>query len=432
MPSLTDPFLHLPGTGRVHVSEVTAGAETRAQWLAAHCGNTGGVLCLCRPDGVPMGVGHRRLPTDIYYLYPLHRLDQLRHALGCPHRSALTQERGRVGATPRPLVEIYGGYVNVELASSLSKIHRMTDAPARAVQLATADSAPAPPSPSASLSLLAEVLWSQAALNHWTPGFRGRRSYNVMRRRLLEAARSIAVRRRALLRKLYIPPAFRETNRAEINAELAQWLSILQRRGNRQPYGFVAGLLRAVHADEEDGHFLRLAHFPRDIYLDRANFGRLEGWLRQASTFDDEGVSFVLAVVRVDERSGHLIAIESAALSLTREYLPVESVGEAILLEMLVETHRRFRRPLRAEYVHAPPTTPIPSAILEDRDDRTCLEIFPDMGSAANAQRLRQRRGAYSGERQAVWWWDPHTMIEPPEIPAPTASLRDPLRASGG
>lgn len=219
MLSLTDPLLHLPGQRQMHVSEVTASPQTRAQWLAPHSGNGGDVLCLCRPEGIPMGVGHRRLPTEIYYLYPLHRLDPLRHALGCPHRSPTSQAQPREDATTRPLVEIRDGYVNVQLAGSLSKIHRPVDVPPRNAPRAPTVSERSPTSPSASLSLLSEILWSQAALNHWTPGFRGRRSYTVVRRRLLDAARLIAVRRRALHRRLYIPPAFREADRAAINAE---------------------------------------------------------------------------------------------------------------------------------------------------------------------------------------------------------------------
>lgn len=378
-----------------------------------------------------MGVAHRRVPTEIYYLYPLHRLDQLRHALGCPHRSLGSPGGPHADGTTRSLVEVCNGYVNVELAGSLSKIHRAVDAPARSAPVAPTPSESAPASPRASLSLLAEILWSQAALNHWTPGFRGRRSYNVVRRRLLEAARLIAVRRRALYRRLYIPPAFRETDRAAINAELVQWLSLLQRRGNRQPCGFVGGLLRTLRATDEGAHFLRLAHFPRDIRLDRATFGRLDRRLQQASAYDDESLLFVFAVTCLDERTGHLVAIDVAALSLNREYLPVGSTEEAVLIEMLIEGHRRFRRPLDAEYIHAPPNTPMPCAILEDRDDRLCLEIFPEMGSAANAERWQQRRSVYAAEGQAVWWWDSHAMIEPPEIPRPTVSSREPLRASG-
>jgi hypothetical protein len=429
--SLTDPLLHIPGQKRMRVSEVTASAQTRAQWLAPHCGKGGDVLCLCRAEGVPMGVGHRRLPTEIYYLYPLHRLDPLRHALGCPHRSPASQAQPREDGTMRPLVEVRDGYVNVELAGSLSKIDRPVDAPPRSSPRSPTVSERSPTLPSASLSLLLEILWSQAALNHWTPGFRGRRSYNVVRRRLMDAARLIAVRRRALHRRLYIPPTFRELDRAAIDAELLQWLNLLRRRGNRQPCGFVGGLLRTLRVTDESTSFMRLMHFPRDLRLDRATFTRLDRHLQQASAYDDEVLLFVFAVTCLDERTGHLVAIDATALSLNREYLPVQSMEEVVLIEMLIEGHRRFRRPLGAEYIHAPPNTPMPCTILEDRDDRLCLEIFPAMNSAGNAERLRLRRSAYAAERQAVWWWDSHAMIEPPEIPGPTICSREPLGVAG-
>ena len=113
------PLIELPDRRRIALSEIERSREHRARYLKPSHGKAGDVLCLCRSEGIPMGVGHRSVPHDTYYLYPLHRSDPPRHALGCPHRIVEQQTGASGDAGGLPLVEIRGDRINLNLAAPL-------------------------------------------------------------------------------------------------------------------------------------------------------------------------------------------------------------------------------------------------------------------------------------------------------------------------
>ena len=95
-----DVLVALPDGRRVPHSEITRSIASRVRYLASHRGHGGGVRCLCRPEGIPLGVVHRAVPTDTFYLYPLHRGDWQRHVPGCPLRRPPIMGTSRPAPSP--------------------------------------------------------------------------------------------------------------------------------------------------------------------------------------------------------------------------------------------------------------------------------------------------------------------------------------------
>ncbi|MDF1556339.1 MAG: hypothetical protein P1P84_24950, partial [Deferrisomatales bacterium] len=92
----TNVLLALPDGSTVGYRDLTRSVAQRIRLLAPYRGRAEPVRCLCRPQGVLLGVAHRAVPTDTFYLYTLRRGDWRLHAPACPLR------RPPISGAPRP------------------------------------------------------------------------------------------------------------------------------------------------------------------------------------------------------------------------------------------------------------------------------------------------------------------------------------------
>ncbi|BAU49836.1 hypothetical protein SVA_3288 [Sulfurifustis variabilis] len=414
------PLIELPDRRRIALSEIERSREHRAHYLGPSHGKAGDVLCLCRSEGIPMGVGHRSVPHDTYYLYPLQRSDPARHALGCPHRMVEQQAEASGDAAGPPVVEIRGDRINLNLAAPLYRASSAagagdTDDEPKSGRLRA-------PAPRGRLRSLLEVLWSQAELNIWRPAFARKRHYGVVSHRLREVAATLQLRAHDLAPLLYVPPPYHPDREEELRAGRDRWLSNLTQnpKNGRQWYGYLVGIVK--HVERQDGSFiLKCAHFPLPLHVAAKAWEQYaDVWLDMApqDAFTPEHpIAFIARVERTDAaREIRLDVRDFAALPLSdgSSWIPVDSGHERQLVRSLLATQRTFRKPLAIEEQG---DRLLPDVILEDRADRMHLEVLGMMNHAVYAERWRQKQARYEQLGQALWWWDPQATPQPPPLP---------------
>lgn len=418
---MRDVPISLPGGRRIALSQIERSHESRAYYLAPYHGSRGEVACLCHREGIPLGVGRRTVPTEIYYLYPLHRTDPARHAFGCPHRAPLTTAES--GGDAKPLIEILQDRINVNLAAP--SYHGEKRATPQESAEKTDKDAGRSPSARATLLTLLEVLWSHAELNVWRPYFAGRRHYPVVRHRLREAATDILIKRRSLAPVFFMPPVFNASaaSRSAEEAEYAEFLRELTTdpKGKRW-IGYVGGVLREIRAAPNGGRALQLTHSHRAIWCTEELWQRLrKKWFRNDAEVGTT-TQPVFVLLRVEPRTGKngpWLALEDLAtlpLADRHCWIPVDSGHERTLSLKLVAESRAFRKPLAAEVT---PGQLLPDFVLEDRADRMHLEVLGFMDDPDYRAHVVEKRAAYARDEQPVWWWDVSHTAHPPALPPP-------------
>lgn len=354
-----------------------------------------------------MGIGRRSAPYETFYLYHLHRSDPPRHAIGCPHR---IPESGPKRPNVLSAIEIQRGFINVHLdvplftvqASALPGGPKRNAAARRDIRIGRC----------ADMSDLLQLLWSEAELNFWHDGFFGRRSYYVVRVRLLKTAVSVLIRGKPLRPRLYIPPVYRSDRFEEIDKELKAFAARLAVRSGRRWFGFIGGLLKEIKETEEGAAALSFAHTHIKAWVRADRWRRLKKRYFADQVPEQEDVHFVLAHVLPAEGSRPWWSVEALAairIADTKCWIPVGSVHERMLARRLVENGRRFRKPMEIESS----ADTLPAFILEDRVDRTYIDVFDPAKGVL-----------YDGLDQAVWLWTPNVDRELPELPPADDSVR--------
>jgi hypothetical protein len=319
-----------------------------------------------------------------------------------------------------PVVEIRGDRINLNLAAPL---YRALPASGRV----DADEEPKTerqrtPAPRGRLRSLLEVLWSQAELNFWRPAFARKRHYGVVSHRLREVAATLQLRGHDLAPLLYVPPPYRPHREEELRAGRDRWLSNLTQnpKNGRKWYGYLVGIVK--HVARQDGSFiLKCAHFQLPLHVAAEAWEQYaDAWLDMApqDAFTPEHpIAFIARVERTDAaREIRLEVRDFAALHLSdgSSWIPVNSGHERHLVRSLLAAQRTFRKPLAIEEQGE---GLLPDVILEDRADRTHLEVLGMMNHAVYAERWRQKQARYEQLGQALWWWDPQATPQPPPLP---------------
>lgn len=418
------PLIELPDSRRLPLDEIERSREHRAHYLSPYHGKGGEVKCLCRSDGIPLGVGHRSSPHDTYYLYPLHRSDPARHAIGCPHRIVEQQTDASEPASALPVVELRGERINLNIAAPLYRA--LT--PEGEGDEETPEPSERTPTLAAKgkLRSLLEVLWSEAELNVWRPGFAGKRYYGVVSHRLREITGHLELRKHPLAPLLHIPPPYHPDREQELQAARDKWLANLKPnpKNSRKWFGYLVGILKTVQR-ANNAFVMKISHFPLPVHVEEKAWTRYaDTWLGmepQDTFVPKRPIAVVARIERLESaREARLELRDIAALHLSDDesWIPVESKYERVLVQTLVAAHRAFRKPLPIE---DPTATIIPDVILEDRYDRLHMEVLGMMNHPYYASSWEDKRARYASMGQPYWSWDPQQVATVPPLPPPLA-----------
>lgn len=299
--------------------------------------------CLCRPEGVEMYVA--RLGEG-YIVKRMPETGSL-HAPECPSYELTPEASGRgpmLGLAIREDPDT--GRTTLRLDFSLSTGVGRGGTPSVDAQASTAKSRCS----RMSLRGLLHYLWDQAGLTRWQPGFAGKRTWGVVRRRLREAAASHTANGQVLQDRLYVPEPFVADQWGAIRARRSfQWSAAVDDHGTCRPRMLLVAELKELAAARH-GFRATVKHAPDlgfmlDEQLFRQVGRKFERQLAFWGAHDD--VRMVIIGTFSVSPSGVPLLAEVSVMPATRDWLPVESAFEKLLVERLVAEERSFLKSLR-------------------------------------------------------------------------------------
>ena len=103
-----------------------------------------------------------------------------------------------------------------------------------------------------SLTGLLALMWEEAELNRWHPGFHNRRIWAVARTRLLDVAQRLNTKRINVADVLYIPEHFNESQKDAIDARRKDaFKRIMTKTSTVTKYMMVVGGIRKISVQEK-------------------------------------------------------------------------------------------------------------------------------------------------------------------------------------
>lgn len=361
--------------------------------------------CLCTRDGVEMYIAS----VGDHLIVKRMPMSGTGHAPGCDSYEPPPELSG--------LGQVLGAAINEGTEETTLKL-------AFALTVSGAGSPPASdsePSDSvtadpAKLSMRATVhyLWEQAEFNRWVPAMAGKRSWSVVRRHLLAAARGKMTKGAPLASSLYLPEPWNDARKTELSARRAQVMTAISDTSKgRQRLLFVLAEVAAI-TEGRLGWKLMLAELPGFAFLlpddlhkrMRKRFGvELELWEA------DEQSRLIVAGTISANRAGVPTFHELTLMPVTENWIPFESVTDKLLLDHLTDHRRTFVKGLRYNLADA---KALAAAVLTDTTPATALYL-------ASGDQQRQAVDELIAESDIdSWVWDPTA-----ELPAlPPASGR--------
>ncbi|WP_457324207.1 DUF1173 family protein [Roseateles sp. P5_E11] len=362
--------------------------------------------CLCRPEGVEMYVAKL---GDGYIVKRMPETGS-QHAPGCPSYEGSTEASGRGLMLGLAIREDPGtGLTALRLDFSLSHGAGRSAVPSFEAEASTARSRGS----RLSLRGLLHYLWDQAGLTRWQPGFAGKRSWGVVRRRLREATSSHTANGQVLQDRLYVPEPFAADQWEGIRARRsAQWAAVTEGPSIAHPRMLLVAELKEL-ASARHGYKATVKHAPDlgfmlDERLFRQVGRRFERQLALWGASDD--IRMVVIGTFSLTASGVPLLGEVSLMPATRDWIPVESAFEKMLIERLIADERCFlkglRYDLRAE-------VPLAAATLLDCGNTAPLLCITSE-QAAHPSACHPSRPA----DEVRWQWlaqeEPMPMLPPP------------------
>lgn len=279
---------------------------------------------------------------------------------------------------------------------------------------------------------LLHLLWERAGFNRWYPRMAGKRSWWVVRKHLLDAAREIETKGLRLADRLLIPEPFRLEEASEIAQRRAQSMAILLSPSEDVEFKMMVaiGELKEFAPTEIDYRIL-LMHMPDSpLYMEKRagdKFKKVfsyeyETWVHQKSGEREkrEGAGppelrFIFAGL-IYARRENVFAVDTATIIMTTAYwVPVDYTYERTLADELVRQGRGYLKPLRYESRRG---ASFPNFILLDTGDRpTALDIIspfmPDKERGTKELALK-------GRQPPGWVWRIDEGAAFPVLPAVT------------
>ena len=223
-----------------------------------------------------------------------------------------------------------------------------------------------------SLRAVMHFLFQRAGFHQWVPAMAGKRSQGVLHKYLMEAAEEIEIKGVRLSERLYVPEPFSEERKAEIAQRRRDKLAILQSPEDDGQFrmALVLGEFKGSEASTF-GRKVWIRHMPdAPLFIDNKAWERIErayGSMFEARDADTKAKLRIVMCALVYAKREHIYQIDTASLMLTTEnWIPLEGMHEADLIQALTDQKRRFMKPLRYD---ARSTAPFANALLLDAGD---------------------------------------------------------------
>jgi hypothetical protein len=267
-------------------------------------------LCLCRSPGLPLYVAHAGLRLILKRM----PLTGPQHDPACSSYEPPPELSGRGEVQGSSIEEdVAEGTTRLKLGFSLSKRGKRT-------AVAPDDSAgETARTDGAKLTLrgLLHFLWEEAELNQWAPGMAGRRTWAVVRHRLLAAAANKAAKGVPLAELLFVPETFAAERKADIAERRGLALKPLRAAANGpRPLMVLIGEVKEI-APARFGHKLVVRHLPDMPLLLGENIHRRLKARFEAEFELADGVpgTHLLAIASFGQSTTGVASVEEIALN---------------------------------------------------------------------------------------------------------------------
>lgn len=363
-------------------------------------------ICECTANKPAMYIAKR----SVYYLAKMPGTGSS-HAPSCPSFEIITNDSGKAGYESNVIKSNSNGTLSLKLYAPLShKVVQREDGGSTGESNAIPSEKPKSDKEEAmTLNSLLAVLWEEAELNRWAPYFDGKRSWGVVRRRLLVAADNMIAKRTYLKDILHIPEPFNPNSIDEIDARRKeQFDNIMKRSGKNTRYMLVVARIRKINI-QDNIVSIRLSQQGENIVywggksiakkVDRANLNEL---LDTDTKTADEYLMTVMVVTRDGNKA--LSILDIGFLRVDKNYIPHYSQDDIELKEALIEQGRFFIKTLR--YDTSSDITPPDYMLVDTGDSPTPLTISPAYASEELMMALFKAKKSWSENYSAYWEWD--------------------------
>ena len=327
--------------------------------------------CMCLQPGVPMYIAHA---NDDYIVKRMPNSGS-RHHPDCGSFEPPAELSG--------LGEVNGSAIQEDTESGITtlKLDFTLAKAGKRAEPAAAGAAPDSVRTDGSKLTLRGVLhylWDQAELNRWLPAMAGKRTWYVVRSRLLEASTNTLAKGDALDSMLYIPETFSVDRKDEI---LGRRLEKLRRLAEpaKGPRKLMLMVAEVKHIEPSRyGHKFVLKHLP-DMPLMLAEdlhkriVKRFEADLALWDV--DEATHLVMIGTFGFDGAGNACAEEVSLIVTTANWIPIENRSDLQLVDALTHAGRRFTKGLRYNMAA---DRPLATAVLSDTTPRAvALYVVP-------------------------------------------------------
>lgn len=370
-------------------------------------------LCLCREPGVPMYIAHfeqsflvKRMPDS-----------GEAHAPNCESYESPADLSGRGEVDGYAIEQHDDGLVNLKLGFSLRR-NNAAEISKDAVEHSSVTSA----GNRLTLRGFLHYLWDESQLSHWVPGMKGKRSWFVVRKYLLQSAESKETKKSPLADVLFVPEFTDQHRKQEIIHRRTGKLSPIMGPGNSgKKLMVLVGEVESFGA-ARFGHALRIKHLDDLPFVLSADLHKKFSHLfeKTLSLWEYVPDTHLMAIATFTIDLNGIPEIQELAVMLTSpEWIPLENTYDAQLVKMLVEQERSFHKNLRYNLTWE---KPIASAVLTDAADvpvALYLDLDTLVGKWATSEAIRE---LIASSALASWIWEPKAGMQPPLPPKTTRS----------
>lgn len=229
-----------------------------------------------------------------------------------------------------------------------------------------------------SLRALLHYLWHESGLTEWTSLWIGRRHWWLVRSHIVEAARGMTVRGEPLVDRLFVPEPFRTEDKTAIEQRRAMALAEI--------HSSVAGPRRLMlligeikeFGPARSGRKVVIKHMPGfPLFIDERPWNALQTrFSAQLELWQANEASHLMAIMTVGATDSGLTTInEIALMTVTEEWLPVESVYEERVVKKLAKMRRKSIKGLRFNLSSSQPVAI--ATLPEDKPVPVALYVVP-------------------------------------------------------
>ena len=367
--------------------------------------------CECNEKMPPMYISHRTR----YFLARNPGTGSL-HSPECPSFEMETEDSGRITYENDVIKTKSDGTLSLKILAPLA--YKRVD---RAAKEESDIDSLVPPKPKTqsskrdamSLSGLLALMWEEAELNRWHPGFNKRRIWAVARNRLLDVAQRIYTKRTNIADVIYIPEHFNDASKEAIDERRkAEFSRIMTSTSISTKYMVVIGGMRKVNI-QQNSIAIMLRHQSDAVkyWGTQHVMKKMENSLVLSILNDIDDPRLVYTMMVVSRDINDVLHIQDIGFLLADIHMiPTYFEQDRLMTEKLIMEGHKFIKTMRFD---GSKNTVYPNYLLVDNPNKpTPMAIFRTFASENEIEQRHIAISRWKNKYGQYWIWDMETQGE--------------------